>query len=323
MKKIAIVLFNLGGPDTSQNIRPFLKNLFSDKAIIDLPAIARIPLAYLISTLRAPKAKPLYDIMGGYSPLLDNTKQQASKLEEQLNSKAKGIEFKVFIAMRYWHPMTAEAVKFVEEFGPDETILLPLYPHYSLTTTGSSVKEWDRYFKGKYTLIRDYPILPGFIKSAAKEILSEYEKLNRPSNVRILFSAHGLPQKIIDAGDPYEEQIKQTAKAITEELGSKFETRVCFQSKVGPLKWLEPATTTEIENAAKDKVGIIIYPIAFVSEHIETLVELDVEYKELAHELGLPFFGRAKTCSIDDGFIDGLCNLVENRLETNLVEIGA
>lgn len=315
MKKIAIVLFNLGGPDNSQSIRPFLRNLFSDKAIIDLPLIARLPLALLISTFRAPKAKPLYDLMGGYSPLFENTKAQAEKIEAELNFRDTNTQYKIFIAMRYWHPFTNEAVKAVNEFAPDKTILLPLYPQYSLTTTGSSVKEWEKFSNKDYRLIRDFPILDGLVKSAVKEIKLEYEKLGNPKNVRVLFSAHGLPQKIIDAGDPYEMQVRQTADAISKELGKDFETRVCFQSKVGPLKWLEPATTTEIERAAKDKFGIIIYPIAFVSEHIETLVELDVEYKELAHELGVPFFARANTCSIDEGFIGGLCDLVQNELD--------
>lgn len=314
MKKVAVVLFNLGGPDKTESIRPFLRNLFSDKAIIDLPFFIRLPLAFLISTLRAPKAKPLYDIMGGYSPLLENTQVQAQAIEKCLNQGSRETEFRVFIAMRYWHPFTIETVAEVDRFAPDDTILLPLYPHYSLTTTGSSVKEWKRLSNRKYELIEDYPNLEGMIAAAVAEIKSEYERLGKPRKVRVLFSAHGLPQKIIDAGDPYEKQIKQTANIIAQRLGADFETQVCFQSKVGPLKWLEPSTPSEIERAAKDNIGIIIYPIAFVSEHIETLVELDVEYQELAHELGLPFFGRAKTCSTNEVFISGLCNLIKDKL---------
>ena len=322
MKKIAIVLFNLGGPDKPDSIRPFLRNLFLDKAIIDLPFLVRLPLAFLISTLRAPKAKPLYDLMGGFSPLLDNTKAQAEAIENILNKNTNALEFKVFIAMRYWHPMTSDTVKMVEEYLPDETLLLPLYPHYSLTTTGSSIKEWRKFANNdEYKIIECYPLLSGMIEAAISSIQAEYEKLGKPLKVRVLFSAHGLPQKIIDAGDPYEKQIRQTADAIAKGLGDRFETQVCFQSKVGPLKWLEPSTPSEIERAAKDNIGIIIYPIAFVSEHIETLVELDVEYKELAHELKLPFFGRALTCSTNELFIQGLCDLVQAELNSPAIEV--
>ena len=314
-KKLAVVLFNLGGPNAPEDIRPFLKNLFSDKAIIELPGIFRMPLAYLISTTRAPKAKPLYDLMGGFSPLLKNTKQQSEAILNSLNKKLENYEIKTIISMRYWNPLSKEAAAELVEFNPDEVVLLPLYPHYSKTTTGSSVKEFQKYYKGNARLVREYPVLDGFVKANVKSIMAEYEKLGKPERVRILFSAHGLPQKVIDSGDVYEKQIKQSAAAITNELPSNFETVVCFQSKVGPLKWLEPSTPNEVKRAGKDNIAIIICPIAFVSDHIETLVELDVEYKELAHELNVPQFGRAAVVGCDEDFIDGLTDLVIEHLE--------
>lgn len=313
-RKIAVVLFNLGGPDCQSDVRPFLRNLFSDKAIINLPAVFRLSLAWLISTLRAPKSKPLYALMGGGSPLLANTKAQAACLQNELQVRHKDSEIKIFIAMRYWHPFCKEAVLEVEEFGPDEVVLLPLYPQYSMTTTGSSLAEWNKYYQAPCKIISEYPADAGLISTIANEIITEYEKLGRPNNIRVLFSAHGLPQKNIDAGDPYETQIQQSVAAVVKLLPSYFQTVTCYQSKVGPLKWLGPSTPEEIERAARDKVGIIICPISFVSEHIETLVELDVEYRELAHEHGVPFFGRSQTVGTEAGFIKSLADLVDAKL---------
>lgn len=313
-KKIGIVVFNLGGPNKSEDIRPFLKNLFSDPVIISLPFFLRVIVANLISTTRAPKAKPLYDLMGGFSPLLKNTKNQTEALEKELKSRLPESEIKIFISMRYWDPLSKATAKEVEEFAPDEVVLLPLYPHYSCTTTGSSVKEWQKYYKKPCRLIRDYPTLEGLVVANYQAIMNEYVKIGAPQKIRILFSAHGLPQKIVDAGDPYEKQINETANKIKELLPDNFETVVCYQSKVGPLKWLTPSTPDEIKRAAKDNIGIIICPIAFVSDHIETLVELDVEYKEEAHNLGLPFFGRSATVNTNEQFIKGLADLVVDKL---------
>lgn len=313
-KKVAIVLFNLGGPDCQEDVRPFLRNLFSDKAIIGLPAIFRLPLAWLISTLRAPKSKPLYTLMGGGSPLLANTKIQANALQDELQLRFEDIEIKTFIAMRYWKPFCKQTAKDVENYCPDEVVLLPLYPQYSFTTTGSSFVEWGKYYKKQFREIADYPQLPGLISAVADEIMAQYEFIGRPSKVRVLFSAHGLPQKNIDNGDPYETQIGLSVAAVTKLLPDIFEIVTCYQSKVGPLKWLGPSTPEEIARAGADKIGIILCPIAFVSEHIETLVELDIEYKELAHEHGVPFFGRAKTVGAHVDFIKGLADLVDGKL---------
>jgi ferrochelatase len=313
-RKIAVVLFNLGGPDNQDDVRPFLRNLFSDKAIIGLPEIFRLPLAWLISTTRADKSKALYALMGGGSPLLENTKAQSDALRMELQSRNKNCEIKTFIAMRYWMPFCKEAVREVEQFCPDEVVLLPLYPQYSFTTTGSSIAEWEHYYDAPYKVVSEYPQANGFVSAAAKLILSEYDKLQRPNKVRVLFSAHGLPQKNIDSGDPYEKQIGLSASAISSLLPNNFEFVTCYQSKVGPLKWLGPSTPDEIQRAGNDKIGIIVYPISFVSEHIETLVELDIEYKELAHEAKVPFFARARTVGNDPIFISNLADLVEAKI---------
>ena len=318
MKKLAVVLFNLGGPDKPEDIRPFLKNLFSDKAIIDLPLVFRFPLSVLISTFRAPKAKPLYEIMGGASPLLKNTKKQANALKAALEAKYLNTEIKIIISMRYWHPFSNEAAKELTEFNADEVILLPLYPHYSRTTTGSSIKEFQKYYKNKARIIREYYLMDGFVNSVAKNIIAEYENIGSPEKVRILFSAHGLPQKIVDAGDPYEKQIRACAAKISGLLPNDFEKVVCFQSKVGPMKWLEPSTVHEIERAGVDNIPIIICPIAFVSDHIETLVELDFEYRKLAESLNIPKFGRSKTVGTDSDFINGLVGLIDDTLKNKL-----
>lgn len=314
-RKIAIVLFNLGGPDNTDNIRPFLRNLFSDKAIIDLPWFMRLPIAFMISTFRAPKAKPLYELMGGYSPLLENTKKQAQAIEKSVAKIFPNDTIKAFISMRYWKPFAKDTAKDIEEFSPDQTILLPLYPQYSCTTSGSSIEDWKRHSKLKSKEIRNFPTLSGFVSGAVKAIIKEWDRLGNPQKVRVLFSAHGLPQKIIDKGDPYEKEVIESANAIKAILPPHFETVVCYQSKVGPLKWLGPSTEDEIIRAARDKIGIILYPIAFVSNHIETLVELDVEYQELAHKLGVPFFGRGDTVNCDSDFIDSLAKLIAEKIK--------
>lgn len=304
-KRIAIVLFNLGGPDSPDAIRPFLYNLFADKRIIGLPAPFRQLLARVISTSRAPKVKPLYAEMGGASPILKNTQAQADAL-------AKATGHKVFIAMRYWHPRASEVARQVKDYAPDELVLLPLYPQFSTTTTESSLAEWKA-AAAKAGLnvptktICCYPTEPGFIGAMAE--------LTRPhitQGCRVLFSAHGLPQKIIDQkGDPYVAQVEMTAAAIAEKLAiPELDWKVTYQSRVGPVEWVKPYTDVEIRRAGGAKKPLVIAPIAFVSEHIETLVELDVENKKLALESGCPSYARAATVSTHPLFIEGLARLV-------------
>lgn len=322
-EKTALVLFNLGGPDSLSAVQPFLKNLFSDPAIIGAPSPIRWLLARLISSRRAPIAREIYTQMGGRSPILPNTEAQARALEAEL-----GEGYKTFICMRYWHPRAADIVKQVEAYQPDRILLLPLYPQYSTTTSGSSIKEFLDEIKTAAPRLQAqldaglpvdkiccYPIEPGFIEAQADLIrpyLIEAAKFGTP---RLLLSAHGLPEKIIAGGDPYQAQCEQTAKAIITQLNwPELDWKNTYQSRVGPLKWIGPSTEDEVEKAGHDKVPLVVVPIAFVSEHSETLVELDIEYRELALQHGVPHYGRAPTVAAHPAFIKGLANLVRGRI---------
>jgi protoporphyrin/coproporphyrin ferrochelatase len=315
MIKRAVVIFNLGGPDNPNAVQPFLFNLFNDAAIIDLPNPFRWLIAKIISARRAPIAIKIYDEIGGKSPLLDLTQKQATALEVNLN-KNKYINSKVFIAMRYWHPLTLTVAMSVKKFNPDEIILLPLYPQFSTTTTGSSFKEWKSTankikLKKPTKEICCYPINENLIKAHTFLLKKEVSKAKQ--NVRVLFSAHGLPKKIIQKGDPYQWQVEKTAKAIA--VSAKLnenEWRVCYQSRVGPLEWIGPSLDEEIKNASDDNLGIVILPIAFVSEHSETLVELDIEYRNLAKHLSLPYYGRVPAIGTHPDFIFGLEKLIND-----------
>ena len=247
--KIAIVLFNLGGPDSPEAVQPFLKNLFSDPAIISLPSFLRLPLASFISSRRAPKAKKIYDQIGGSSPILGQTEAQARALEEALGTEH---EWRGYVCMRYWHPMTEAVVRSVKRFAPDRIVLLPLYPQFSTTTTDSSVKAWKAAAAAAKLVVPTqtvccYPDEPGFI-AASVDLLKQglAETGTRPT--RVLFSAHGLPEKVIKAGDPYQAQVERTAKAIADRIGG-LDWSVCYQSRVGPLKWIGPPTDGEIRRA--------------------------------------------------------------------------
>jgi ferrochelatase len=219
LKRLAVVLFNLGGPDGPDSVRPFLFNLFNDPAIISLPTVARTPLAALISTTRAKSARANYAIMGGGSPLLGETEAQALALETALAAKFPEAETRCFIAMRYWNPLTAEAAKQVADFAPDEIVLLPLYPQFSTTTTGSSLKAWGKAYRGpgRSRTVCCYPQAQGFVQGYARSITETWESAGRPP-VRLLLSAHGLPEKIIASGDPYQAQVEATAAAIVAAL---------------------------------------------------------------------------------------------------------
>lgn len=310
MPKLAVVLFNLGGPDSLAAVRPFLFNLFRDPAIIQLPAIARYPLAALISTTRSKTAQANYALMGGRSPLLPETQAQAKALEAELT--AQGHDARVFIAMRYWKPFADETAKAVAAFAPDEIVLLPLYPQYSTTTTGSSVKDWRRAYEGpgRTRTVCCYPDAEGLAAAHAAEVRKVWAAAGSPDNVRLLFSAHGLPQQVIDAGDPYQAQIEATAAAVAAKLPELTDWRVCYQSRVGRLKWLEPSTETAILAAGRDGKGVIVSPIAFVSEHVETLVELDHEYAELARDHGVQPYLRARTPGVQPAFVAELARAV-------------
>jgi protoporphyrin/coproporphyrin ferrochelatase len=306
--KLAVVLFNLGGPDSLEAVRPFLFNLFRDPAIIQLPAIARYPLAFAISRGREKTAQANYAIMGGRSPLLAETQAQARALEAELKAQAPEHETRVFVAMRYWKPFAQETAREVAAFAPDEIVLLPLYPQFSTTTTASSLKDWRAAYEGpgRSRAVCCYPVARGLAEAHAAAIRSAWDAGGRPDNIRVIFSAHGLPQRVVDAGDPYRAQVMATAQSVAL-LAREFDDwEVAFQSRVGRLKWLEPSTEEAIREAAKDGKGVLICPIAFVSEHVETLVELDVEYAELARSLGMQVYLRARTPGVTRGFIEAL-----------------
>jgi len=311
-KKLAVVLFNLGGPDSLKAVKPFLFNLFRDPAIITLPAVARYPLATLISTTRNRSAQANYAKMGGASPLLPETRAQAAALEVALKGSAPDSDVRCFIAMRYWKPFAAETAREVAAFQPDEIVLLPLYPQYSTTTTASSLKDWQAVYRGPGVArtVCCYPTEHGLIDAQVRAIRETWDAAGKPTNVRLLFSAHGLPQQVVDAGDPYRAQVEATAAAIAAALPELPDWEVCFQSKVGRLRWLEPSTEHEIARAGAEGKGVLIAPIAFVSEHVETLVELDDDYAKVARETGCAPYLRAPTPGVAQEFIDGLARSV-------------
>jgi len=320
-RRIAVVLFNLGGPDSPAAIQPFLQNLFSDPAIIGLPQPFRGWLAAFLSKRRAKTATGIYDLLGGRSPILPLTQEQAAALETKLAPL--GL-VKVFIAMRYWHPRAAAAVKDVVAFHPDEIVLLPLYPQFSTTTTGSSVEEWKLAAKSYGLTARThevccFPAEPGFIAAHSALIKAALEETSRAGHPkpRVLFSAHGLPKKIVEKGDPYQWQVERTAEAIVAHINEPgLDWRVCYQSKVGPLEWIGPSTDAEISEAGAAHKALVVVPIAFVSDHSETLVELDIEYAHLAQEKGVPFYRRVPALGTSPDFIAGLAALTQKALSS-------
>jgi len=306
--RLAVVLFNLGGPDQPSAVRPFLENLFKDPAIIPLPAPIRLPLAAWIARGREKMARANYALMGGGSPLLAETRAQAQALLTELKTLAPGDEIGVFVAMRYWKPLAAETAREVAAFRPDEIVLLPLYPQYSTTTTASSVKEWRRAYKGpgRTREICCYPRAHGLVEAHVEAIRDLWTTAGKPSNVRLLLSAHGLPQRVVEAGDPYQAQVEATAAAIAARLPELPDWRVTYQSRVGRLKWLEPATDEEIRAAGAEGKGVIVAPVAFVSEHVETKVELDHDYAKIAAEAGCSPYLRAATPGVRESFMKDL-----------------
>ncbi len=320
-KKLAVVLFNLGGPKTADDIQPFLKNLFRDKAIIRAPLPVRFVLARLISKRRAPEAAKNYAMMdaGGGSPLLAETEAQRDALQAELEAEfaARGedVELKIFIGMRYWHPFTEEAAADVKAWGPDEVVLLPLYPQFSTTTTGSSLDAWNKVYKGPTKALCCYPFQTEFMDAVIDRIHEAHAKAGKPDDVTLLLSAHGLPESIIKAGDPYQWQCETLANMIAAQMPQDWDVRVCYQSRVGPMKWISPDTESEVAAAAKAKRNILIAPIAFVSEHIETLVELGEEYRLVAENNGAASYQRVEAVGTHPGFIAGLAREVRDTMK--------
>jgi ferrochelatase len=312
--KLAVVLFNLGGPDSPEAVEPFLRNLFTDPAIISLPAPLRVPIGRFIAARRAPVAREIYAKLGGRSPIREETERQARALEQALTSR--GVGAKTFIAMRCWHPFSDSVAKAVRDWGPERIVLLPLYPQYSTTTTASSFRDWRRACTAARldtptTQVCCYPANEGFVGALAASIRGVWTNVRPDVRYRLLLSAHGLPERVVAKGDPYRWQVEQTAAALAEELGmDRLDWKICYQSRVGPLRWIGPATDAEIRCAGAEGLGVVVAPIAFVSEHSETLVELDIEYANLARAVGVPHYLRAPTVGVRPEFIEGLAGLV-------------
>ena len=313
--KVAVVLYNLGGPDKPGDVRPFLFNLFNDPMIIGAPGPIRWLLAKLISTRRALVARNNYAHIGGRSPLLENTQAQAEALDAALEISG-GNEYRTFVAMRYWHPMAAAVARDVKVYAPDKIILLPLYPQFSTTTAGSFLRVWQRAVR-KIGLdcptksICCYPTEPGFVAAITASVQVALEDVSRDTGVRVLFSAHGLPKQIVAGGAPYQWQVEQTAKSVVDELGIEgLDWLNCYQSRVGPLEWIGPSTKDEIRRAGDEGLTVVIVPLAFVSEHSETLVELDIEYRQVGDAAGVAGYHRVPTVGVAEAFIAGLARLV-------------
>tara|TARA_B100000686_G_C16791492_1_gene979048 strand:- start:2918 stop:3961 length:1044 start_codon:yes stop_codon:yes gene_type:complete len=320
--KTAIILFNLGGPDRLDAVRPFLRNLFRDPAILRVPGLLRWLLSWLIARRRATDAKRIYAKIGGRSPLLTETEKQAAALRNEL-SHAEGQEYRVFIAMRYWHPFVSDVVGKVASFAPDRTVLLPLYPQFSTTTTASSFREWHRQASARNLAAQTvaiccYPAQANWVTCQADLLSTTISQSNdEPAAMRILFSAHGLPKRIVASGDPYPDQVNQTAQAIIGAISNRYVSLdwvVCYQSRVGPLEWIGPSTESEIKRAGRDGKALVVVPISFVSEHSETMVELDMDYRELAERCGVVRYHRVPAAGIHPQFIKGLAVMIESVL---------
>ena len=322
-RKLAVVLFNLGGPDSPAAVRPFLTNLFTDPAILRFPAIIRKPLGWLVAARRTKAATENYAILGGKSPLRELTEEQGRALEAVLS--AEGVDARCFVAMRYWHPFTDQALREVMEWAPDEVLLLPLYPQFSTTTTGSSLTAWHDAakkagFAAPTTTLCCWHSDEGYAEATAaiiRHALADARaKIPEGTKLRLLFSAHGLPETIVTQGDPYQWQVERSVAAVMQALAMpELDHALCYQSRVTPQKWLGPSAEEEVARAGAEGVALLVCPIAFVSEHSETLVELDVEYRELAEHKGVPAYFRVPAQNSDPAFIRALAALVRRTRE--------
>ncbi len=321
MRRVAVVLFNLGGPDNQAAVRPFLENLFMDPAILRVPGFIRPWLGRFIARRRTKAAQANYALIGGGSPLLELTRAQAAALQAELNGTAEGVEYRCFVAMRYWHPFAAETLREVQAWGAEEQVLVPLYPQFSTTTSGSSLDDWAATSAAAGLSLPSTALCcwhsdSAFAAATAAQVTAAYAEarasLPAETPLRLLFSAHGLPEAIIKRGDPYQWQVEQTVAAVVAQLDIPgLDHLVCYQSRVTPQKWIGPSTEAEIERAAHEQTAVLICPIAFVSDHSETLVELDIEYREVAEKAGIPGYFRVPAQNSDPGFIAALAGLVQ------------
>jgi protoporphyrin/coproporphyrin ferrochelatase len=322
MGRVGVLLLNLGGPDKLEDVRPFLYNLFADPEIIRLPSpLLQAPLAWLISTLRAKKSQENYQKIGGGSPLRRITEAQAQALQQQLQHQ--GIEAKVYIGMRYWHPFTEAAIAEIKQDKIEELVILPLYPQFSISTSGSSFRLLERIWNAdpqlqtiKYTVVPSWYKHPGYLKAMAELIEQQMHQLPHPDQAHVFFSAHGVPVSYVEeAGDPYQQEIEDCAALIMKQLNRPNAYTLAYQSRVGPVEWLQPYTDEAIATLAKNGVKeLVVVPISFVSEHIETLEEIDMEYREIAEAAGIETFARVCAPDVNPTFIQALTELVVKAL---------
>ncbi|HKV26928.1 MAG TPA: ferrochelatase [Candidatus Acidoferrales bacterium] len=317
-KKIGVVLFQLGGPDTLAAVEPFLYNLFCDPEIINFmgAGLARRPLAKFIARRRSEIVREHYAAIGGGSPIVELTNRQARALAAALEPD---FDATVVVAMRYWHPLTAEAIAKLEGLSLAQLILLPLYPHYSFATTGSSLKEWQRLYRGgkpstnslPVKMVNDFHDHPLYISSIVELINESLQNLSRPDEIHLVFSAHGLPLSLVEKGDPYPRQIETTVQLVRQTGGWKNPHTLCYQSRVGKQKWLEPSLARTIESLANSGTKrMLVIPISFVTEHIETLHEINIEAREQAEALGVEEFRMMPSLNDSPTFIRALADLV-------------
>jgi len=328
MGRVGVLLLNLGGPERIEDVRPFLFNLFADPEIIRLPfPWLQKPLAWLISTLRFQKSQENYRQIGGGSPLRRITEEQALAVQERLQEK--GQDAQVYVGMRYWHPFTEEAVAKIKRDRIERLVILPLYPQFSISTSGSSFRLleqlWDQdpaLGKIDYTVVPSWYSRPGYIQAMAQLIARELDRSPNPDRVHIFFSAHGVPLSYVqEAGDPYQREIEDCTRLILETLNRPNENTLAYQSRVGPVEWLRPYTEDAItELAAKKVENLLVVPISFVSEHIETLQEIDMEYREIAEHSGIHNFDRVPALNTHPVFIEDLANLVVEAMESPSVK---
>ncbi|MFZ0806674.1 MAG: ferrochelatase [Candidatus Sulfotelmatobacter sp.] len=310
---MGIVLFQLGGPDTLEAIEPFLYNLFCDPDIIDFPLarIGRKPLAKLISSTRARKVQHHYACIGGASPIRRNTEQQAGALEAELRSQ--GMDARCVVAMRYWHPFTSEAIEQLHDADCDEIVLLPLYPQYSSTTTGSSLNEWERLYGGGLPVsrVRTFYRNPTYLDALVEKVNQALDRFADSRRPEILFSAHSLPVAVIEKGDPYQAQIEETVQLLMKRGGWSNHHRLCYQSKVGASRWLQPSLRGTLDAMTKENVReVCVVPVAFVSDHVETLAEINHEARERALGLGFTQFEMSAGLNDSPKFIQALAEIV-------------
>jgi len=313
-RRIGVVLFQLGGPDTLEAIEPFLFNLFCDPDIIDFPfaRIGRKPLAKLISSTRARKVQHHYAVIGGGSPIRRFTEQQARAL--QLKLAEAGLDARCFVAMRYWHPFTAEAIEQLRAARCDEVVLLPLYPQYSSTTTGSSLNEWKRLFRDDLPLaiIENFHRHELYLQALSERVDEALARFPDPNDPEIVFSAHSVPVTLIENGDPYQQQIEETVEVLMQYGGWPNPYQLCYQSKVGASKWLQPSLHRTLRDLSARRVHeVCVVPISFVSDHVETLGEIDHEAREEAGRLGFRQFEMTLGLNDSPTFIAALADLVQ------------